>query len=497
MLKNKSTTYINVFTSILTLLITIIIDFFLSPFIVQKLGAEANGYAQMATNFINFASLLTLALNSMGARSITIYYHKGDFEKANKLYTALIIGNIFIIALLIVPASISILLMENIIEIKGVDLLDVKFLFALSFFSFFAAQFISIFNTGAFLKNKIYLNNIISCSGVAIRGCLYILLFTFFKARISYISLTSALINSVSIIFAFFIKKKIVPDLKFSLRYFSFSSIKELLGLGVWNAINQGGNLLMTGFDLLLTNILISSSAMGVLAVAKIVPNIIILLSTTVNNTLVAHQTITYSVRSKEEYLKTIKRTIIFSTFLILIPTVIFLCSSTGFYSVWQPTLNKNELATLSFLSCFALIPLAGTQSIFNVMTTTGKVRFNALTFLGSGVINIVLVILFVTLTDASIYAVAGISSALSLLRNLFFVIPYVSRLLKVKSYYIYKYVLLSCFVAFIIAAISIGVGKIIFINSWKSLIFNISLTILIIGFLSGTFLIVFRRKES
>lgn len=497
MLKNKRVTYINVFTSILTLLITIIIDFFLSPFIVQKLGAEANGYAQMATNFINFASLLTLALNSMGARSITINYHKGNYEKANKLYTALIIGNLFIIAFLIVPASIFILLLEKIIEVNGVNLLDVKILFALSFYSFFAAQFISIFNTGAFLKNKIYLNNIISCAGVVIRGCLYIFLFTFFEAKISYVSLTSALVNSIAIIFAFFVKKKVAPDLKFSLSYFSFASIKELLGLGIWNAINQGGNLLMTGFDLLLTNILIGSTAMGVLSVAKIVPNIIIQLSTTVNNTLVAHQTITYSVESKEEYLKTIKKTIVFSTFLILIPTVVFLCNSAGFYSVWQPTLNKNELAVLSFLSCFALIPLAGTQSIFNVMTTTGKLKFNALTFLGSGLINVVLVILFVKFTDASIYAVAGISSALSLLRNLAFIIPYVSRLLKVKFFYFYKYVLFSCFVAFTFAAISLGVGKMVAVNSWITLFFNVSLTILFIGLILGIAFLFYRRKET
>ena len=49
-------TMFNLASGILAMLVNLCITFFLSGFIVENLGEEANGFTQLANNFVTFAS---------------------------------------------------------------------------------------------------------------------------------------------------------------------------------------------------------------------------------------------------------------------------------------------------------------------------------------------------------------------------------------------------------------------------------------------------------
>ena len=49
----------------------------------------------------------------------------------------------------------------------------------------------------------------------------------------------------------------------------SFSKIKNLLKNGIWNSLNQLGNELNSGLDLLISNLMLSAVAMGQISVVK------------------------------------------------------------------------------------------------------------------------------------------------------------------------------------------------------------------------------------
>ena len=70
--------FINLVSSIVALIVNMGISFFLSPYIINNVGAEAYGFVSLANNFVNYASLLTIALNSMAGRFIAIKIHQGD-----------------------------------------------------------------------------------------------------------------------------------------------------------------------------------------------------------------------------------------------------------------------------------------------------------------------------------------------------------------------------------------------------------------------------------
>ena len=111
--KQNKRTLFTLFTSMFAIVVTIATNFFLSPYIVETLGEEANGFTQLANNFVNYASLITVALNSMAGRFITLHYYKGNKEESNKFYSSVLIANLAIICFLIIPAAILLLKLEK------------------------------------------------------------------------------------------------------------------------------------------------------------------------------------------------------------------------------------------------------------------------------------------------------------------------------------------------------------------------------------------------
>lgn len=74
-------TILNLSSGILTMIIQLIVNFFLSSYIVCTLGEEANGFTQLANNFVTYATLITLAFNSMSGRFISVSYHQKQKKK--------------------------------------------------------------------------------------------------------------------------------------------------------------------------------------------------------------------------------------------------------------------------------------------------------------------------------------------------------------------------------------------------------------------------------
>lgn len=74
---------INIFSNICIYVLQFVISFLLTPFIVKALGVEAYGFVGLSNNIISYTTLITVALNAMASRFISIEYHKNNIKKAN------------------------------------------------------------------------------------------------------------------------------------------------------------------------------------------------------------------------------------------------------------------------------------------------------------------------------------------------------------------------------------------------------------------------------
>lgn len=469
-------TAVNLLTAFLTTFVQFAIRFFLSPYIVGTMGEEANGYTQLANNFVTYASLLTLAFNSMAGRFISVEYNGGREDKAKMFYSSAMLSNI-IITLCLVPAAVWIIgRLEHIIVIEGVAVADVKWLFCFVFANFFFQLLLSISQTALFITNRIYIGNIFGLVSNVLNAALLLVIFLVLPARIYYVSLVALGLTLLSVPAYLYCKKKYAPTLRFDVRNFQISAVITMFKSGIWNTVNQCGNILMTGLDLLICNLFISPAAMGVLSVANTFPTVITSIATTINNSFSPVVTISWARGSREELLGQLRNSMKISSVLLSCIIVVFCVFAVPFYRLWMPTMDEKELALLSFLACMQFIPWTGPQTLYNVFTAADKLKANSIVFMLSGVLNIVVVYFLLRFTNLGIIAVAGTSSAIRIVRSLCFTAPYTARILGMKWHVFYRDVgisLICCGVSFVSAT---AARMLVHIQGWAGLIFAVVL---------------------
>lgn len=467
-------TILNLVTGFTTVIVQFAIGFFLSPFIVKALGAEANGYTQLASNFVMYASLLTTAFNSMASRFVAIAFHQERLNRAKELYSSIFVVNLCLIALLLPIALLITLRLENVIVIDNIGYTDVKLLFGCVFANFFVSMISSLYSISMYVRNAIFYSNILNCVKVICNAILLLVLFSLLPVKIFYVSFVSFFLGIVLLPAYIHYQKRLLPEIHLEFRAFSFSAVKEMFLAGIWNSVNQCGHLLLTGLDLLLSNWFISPYAMGMIAVSKTIPSAIIQLGTTLNTNFSPSITIYWAKSDYNTILRELRIAMKISILIMSIPIVTFSCLGIEFYALWQPTLDARILLILSVLGCTQFILFAGTQVLYNVLTASNHLKVNSVTFIVMGIINVLVVFWGLkNFPQYGMYIIIGTSSTLSIVRQIIIMLPYTARLLNQQWYTFYKDLLQTLICCFINVLISLATIYIIPISGWTTLVLD------------------------
>lgn len=485
---------INIITGIATMIIQLMVSFFLSPFIVENIGEAANGFTQLANNIVSYATLISLAFNSMASRFISVNFHKGNNEKVKRYFTATVVCNV-LISIILIPISLYIVFkLDSFIVIGDSDFHDVQMLFACVFFNYIFSLISSVYSISFYVMNKVYMQNIINLIRNIANAALLLLVFSSLPIQMYYVSMVACMLSLIIIPIYMLCQERYMPFLKCELKYFKFSTIKELFKSGIWNTVNQCGNMLMTGLDLLLSNLYINPISMGILAVSKTIPNAIIQLASVLNSSFAPSLTENWAKGDDNEILSQLRSGMKVSSVILSIPIITFCVFSTQFYQLWMPTMDSTTLAFLSFLACLQFIPWTGPQILYNVFTTTNKLKLNSLTFLLSGFINLGLVWVLLNTTSLGAYAIAGVSSVISIIRNMLFTAPYAAKLLKLKWNTFYVDVMFSIVCCGINAGIGYSIKLLLNYQGWIGLIIMVVVTCIITFIIE--ILIILNKEE-
>lgn len=494
MRSSRLATVFNVASAIATLGVQMAVSFFLSSYLVSTLGEVANGFTQLANNFVSYASLVTLAFNSMGSRFISAAYHRGKIDDSVAYYSTLIVCNA-ILCLVFLPIAIVVLVnLGSIVNMGNADPVDVGLLFAFVFANFGANLFVSLFCSAMFVVNKVYIQNAINLVRNVLNAALLVFVYSFFETRVSYVSLVALMLTLVSAPICYAIKRKVVPELAFNTRAFSGRFVRDLTSSGIWNTVNQCGNILTTGLDLLFANWFVGASPMGVLSVAKTLPSAITNLATTLNNNLEPELVIVYAKEGVDGLYHRVMMDIRLSNLIVAAPIGVFCALAPAFYRLWMPSLDAEELTVLSILTLGAYIPWAGPQVVFNVFTVMNRLKLNSVSFLGGAVLNFVFVLLALNLTDLGVYAIAGVSTVIAVTRNILIIAPYVSSLLDKPWWTVHREMAVSFLSVVGSAAIAVVFGALVPTGSWGGLVGAILISCLISWL--AVFLTTFSREQ-
>lgn len=458
---------INMSASFIAYGVTLLISFFLSPYIVRTIGVEANGFVSLANNFVNYASLITLALNSLAGRFITISIVKGDIKEANKYFSSVFFANSIISGFLAVVGLLIVIFLDDLINIPSNLVSDVRLLFICLFLNCLLSVIGSIFSVATFARNKLYLESLRNIESNLARALIIVGLFAFLNPRVAYVGLGSLASGIYVLICNLYYTKKLLPEIKIQRNFFDFKAVIELTAAGIWNTINRLGTILLDGLDLLISNLFISTTAMGVLSLSKTVPSLISSLLNSVVGVFSPDFTILYAKGKKEELIKSIRQSMKIMGIIINAPIVVLITCGREFFELWQPTQDSVLLQRLFLLTIGCLIFSGGINCLYGVFTVLNKIKANSIAVLLGGTISVFITFILVKKTDLGIYAVAGVGTVVSIIRNLVFTAPYGAYCLGMKWYSFYPDILKPVLFTMVGSVLGFAISSQICADNW------------------------------
>lgn len=438
-MEGKKALSLNMIASMLVFIVNLGINFFLTPYLTEKVGTEAYGFVSLANNFVNYATIITIALNSMASRFITIAIHKDDEKEANKYFTSVFITNILIILTLVIPAVFVIFYLEKMFDIPYEIIKDVKLLFSLIFLNFFVSIVDSTYSIATFATNKLYLRSLRNLEGVLIKVAILIIAFSIFYPHVFYIGIATLISTIFLLITDLYYTKKLLPFVKIKKAFFSIKKVFELIKAGIWNTITKLGMMLTDGLDLVICNLMIDATSMGILAIAKTLGNVMSTLISTISSIFQPQFTIHYAKGNKNELVKELKTSMKISGFFANIPLAFIVVFGVAFYSLWTPEQDAQLLSILTILTIQGVIVSGAINPMYSIYTVTNKIKVDALLRIVLGILNVIIVYVLLNTTNLGIYVVAGVSTITGTIFNFIFVPIYTAKYcLNIKWYTFY-----------------------------------------------------------
>ena len=269
----KKQNYKNIAMNIVAFIVQFFISFYISPLIVSKVGASAYGFIGLANDFVSYAAIIATVFNSVASRFIANSFYKEDYTTANYYFNSLIAANIVISAILGVAGVLLVPNLDKVLSIPNTLVFDVKLTFALIFVSYIISLLTLVFTTSTFVTNRTDIQGIRNIIQYLIRFALIIVFLNFVSIRIYWVALATLVATSVIAVLNIGLTKKLTPELKIDLHNAKKRYAFDLAKSGSWMALTSISTVLLRGLDLTVANLFVGDYEMGLLSIARTIPN--------------------------------------------------------------------------------------------------------------------------------------------------------------------------------------------------------------------------------
>lgn len=405
----------NLLWSIISGTLSYIVNFFITPIITNNVGIEAYGFISLGNTLISYINIISVGINSFSARYIAIHYHNKEYDKANEYFNSVLGANIFLSVLIVIPATIMITRLEQIINIADGLQGEVKILFALIVVNYFVGLFGSIFGSVAFIKNKIEITAKISGVSKLLYAGLILGFFYFIGIKVYFVALANLLVSIFIMVGNGFFANRLIPEISIDLKKFSFSKIKNLLSAGIYNSINYLGGTLGSGLDLLITNKFLSNVIMGQISVGNQFGTILNAVILAVSNVFQPKQLEAYSHKKIDELLFYFKVSINVCGFVANTFWGCFLFLGIPFLQLWIPHEDFYTIFVISLIVILGNLIVAIITPLYYVTTLTARMKWVSFITVGCGVANVLSMFVLLNTSCNGAFVVVGTTTALNL----------------------------------------------------------------------------------
>lgn len=410
------------------------ISFAITPYITNTLGTEAYGFVSLARTFANYASIITVAVNSVATRYISVEYHQRRIENARKYYTSLFVADIILDIVIFLGSLAVIVNLEYFLDISIELQFDVKWLFVLTMVNFCIISASTVFNSATLIKNRLDI-------GAVFKICAYIseALILYFSFSIAYphvFYVGIALIGSslVLMLANYIYTKKEVKELFIKKIYFDIKAVKEVFLKGIWYSLNSLGNVLNSGLDLWVSNLMLSAFQMGQLAIVKTVTTISTALYQLAAQPLQPLLLRQYANSEKDKLANTLKLGIKVNGYLSNILFGFFAVFGIAYYKLWTPSQDSNLLYSITLITVLGGVIEGAVNPLYYTYVLTLKNKIPCIATLISGLANVLGMYILINYFNGGLSCVVGTTAVLTWLINFLFTPMYSAHCLKLRK---------------------------------------------------------------
>ena len=473
--KTKSHLIVSIFTGILGLIISTFSHLFITPIITEQVGVDACGFVTLAKNFVSYANIILIAVNSLAARFITISRNNGEKLRFQEYYSTVFLSNLYIGGSLFLASVFFVIKLDNFLNIPLEILCDVKVLFALTFINFLFTTLSSTFKLTGLVADRMDLVNIITDVGYVVDVIILIICFYVLTPKVQYVMLATLISTLVMFIMYYVIKKIYLPDARVRQRNFSKSAFRDLVKNGIWNSINNIGNALNSGLDLLITNLMLSALSMGQISIAKTITTLVNNIYVTIASSFYPSYLSIYSKGDIDELLRRMKEA---SKICGLITSVIF----AGFWIVgkeflylWIPSQDNELIYRLTLIALVPCLVEAPVYPLYYTYVLKLKQKVPCFITIIGGIVNVIGMYFLLKYTNIGPYAVLLTTAIIMGFINLVSNPIYISRCLEIKISRFYPKLILNLMITGITIAIFEAFNLVLFeAHTWIQLILKI-----------------------
>lgn len=437
----------NIIMNLLAFLFQLAINLYIAPIVVGNIDSAAYGFVSLANDFVSYATIITSIFNSVAARFIANEFYRGNILEANKYFNSLLATNVILSAGFSVLGIFIVVYLDQVLIIPGQIVQDVKITFGLVFLAYIVNLLTTVFTTSTFVTNRTDIQGARNIVNYIIRFSIIVGLFTFLSVKIYWIALATLIANAIIGLFNIKLTNVLTPELRISIRNAGLKHVLVLASSGIWMAITSISSILIRGLDLVIANRMIGTTAMGLLSVARMMPNNV----TAVINTLAPLFTPSFifilAKKNKNSLNNSIDNSIRVMMTFLLVPVSGFIVLSRDFYALWQPSLDINEVVLVAILSNITILQAffnASTATLAQISVVTNKLKTPVLVSLACGIVNVIVACLLIRYTNMGVLSLAVSSTVIMLLRYLFFNPTYAAYCLEQSKWTFYKPLLKS-----------------------------------------------------
>lgn len=434
--------FINIVASIIATLVGLGIAFVLTPFLVAQIGKETYSFYPIASNLVNYFTIIVTAFNALASRFITIEIVKRNRDKAQEYSSSVLLTNVILASVFLIPMSFIVIHADLLFDIAPNQVSNVRCMFGLVFAAMLVNIIGSVYGIATFVTERIDLRSGQQIVISIVRVILYVSFFVVFSPNIVFVGVTTLCESIINFAIQYYWTKKLLPDYSMRFSFARLRAVRELFFSGIWSSISSLGNNLLSGLTLVFANTLFGATASGTLSIANTLPSLCTTIITMMINVFYPRLTNQYATSGVEGLTdETIKSERLMGS-IISVPIILLIGMGTEFFSLWMPDENAFELQYASVIYLIPYVIQANMWTLTQVYPVMNRVRRPAIAMVILGLVNVIICYSAPRFFRVSFYFVPLMSTLFNMVYCVGFVPIYTSLILKCSVLPFYMHLL-------------------------------------------------------